>query len=213
MIEPFHQQKKAAARQAAAQHATNAALTGQTEQLTGQGHESLEEEMCSLLPAFRHPVHDALSEYILFVDPAGVSPCKSSKSPWPAVVIDDPHWLQEEFFLCQQQLRALALFPQDEGNVSDSLLIGHTTAASIKTLHSFRRQRAYLVYLHLVRHRGLTRREALSAVRDLFVLPDTAVTLQLLKEEQEEVARRWQRSAPCLTETVLARWKGLLPGT
>ena len=196
--------KQAAAQEAATRFATDMAqaiacyaeLTKQTGLLQHLGQEILEEEMCALLPAYRHPVHDASTEYILFFDPAGL-PAASHQPGLPAALADDTTWLAEELRLC---LQMLAQVNQPEVN-----------PAAGTTLRAFRRQRAYQTYVRLVRHKGMARQEALQIIAALYACANTHEALQMLKDEQEEVVRRWQKGAPCLAETVLSRWRGLLP--
>lgn len=136
-----------------------ASLTGRSEVWAEGGqYESLAEELCSLLPPYRHPVHDVGTEYILFIDPAGLPP------------------------------EGLAAAKADKS-----------------------RRGAYYTYLGLVRRQGLARRKAVERVACLYGFSGYEAALQALREEQDEVVRRWQQSAPCLAETVQQRWRGLLP--
>ena len=162
--------REQAARQAAARFATDAtqavahyaALTGRTELLHENGRVELEEEMCALLPGYRHPVHDEHSEHILFFDPDGL-PMPEPAQPQP---ID----------------------PAERG------------------------QRAFRAYVQLVRGGGLSGRQALTLVRERYAYPDDLSALAALQTELEVVIRRWQRSAPCMVQTLLdTRWRGLLP--
>ena len=169
------QQQKAAALKAAARFATDAdratdlyaALTGQSARLNQGSRETLEEEMCSLLPAYRHPVHDPSTEYILFVDPAGLPPAAASENDPPGCAAPT---------------------------------------------HPKRGQQVYQTYLNLLRSRGLGRQEAMSAVRDLYGYADDSTTLCMLREQREEVLRRWHKAAPCLAETILGRLRRMFPG-
>ena len=169
------QQSKAAAREAAARYATDAdratdlyaELTGQSARLNQGSRETLEEEMCSLLPAYRHPVHDPSTEYILFVDPVGLPLAVTTES-------------------------------------------GSPCAAAPK--HPKLRQQVYQTYLKLLRSKGLGRQEARSAARDLYGCADDSTTLCMLREEREEVLRRWHKAAPCLAETILGRLHRMFPG-
>ena len=170
----MQQQNKAAAREAAARFATDAdratdlyaELTGQSALLNQGSREALEEEMCSLLPAYRHPVHDPSTEYILFVDPAGLPPATASEDDHPDFSVPN---------------------------------------------HPLRRQQAYQTYLKLLRSKGLPRQEALIAVRVLYGYADDHTALCMLKEQREEVLRRWHKAAPCLAETILGRLRGMFP--
>lgn len=74
-----------------------------------------------------------------------------------------------------------------------------------------RQERAYRTYISLVRGKGLSRREAVDTVAALFGFASVEAALQMLRAQQEEALRRWQKSAPCLAETILSRWRGLLP--
>ena len=198
--------KQAAARQAAAHHATDlaqavacyATLTGQTEMLAHHGPETLEEELCSLLPAYRHPVHDASTEYILFVDPAGL-PAAHCQPDLPAVLADDTAWLAEELRGHQQLLAQLTR--QERKSAADWA----------QEIDSFRQQRAYATYVRLVRSKGLARKEALACICSLYACASEKEARNMLYNEQEAVVRRWQKGAPCLVETILSRWRGLLP--
>lgn len=173
-----------------------AELAGQTELLRHHGQEILAEEMCALLPAYRHPVHDASSEYILFFDPAGLL-AASNQPALPAALADDHTWLTEELRSCLQEL---AKVERLEAN-----------PAAGATVRTFRQQRAYQTYVRLVRHKGMARGEALQVTGALYACASPQEARQLLNDEQEEVIRRWQRGAPCLVETILSRWRGLLP--
>lgn len=206
MTEPSDLRKQAAAREAAARFATDisqavacyAALIGHPGTLDQSARESLEEELCSLLPAFRHPVHDTSTEYILFFDPAGL-PAAGSPPALPDMIADDNTWLAEELRCC---LRTLTLWDRRELT---------TAIDGSKEIRIFRQQRAYLLYVRLVRSKGMGRKEALQTVRALYGCADDKEALLLLKDAQEEVVRRWQKGAPCLVETILSRWRGLLP--
>ncbi len=175
-------QKESAARQAAARFATDAvravewyaSLTGRSEQWSAGERDLLEEEMLSLLPAYRHPVHDVSTEYILFIDPSGLPLAETSSD--------------------------------QEGNEEAGETSGWGGQAG-----RFRQERAYLAYVKLVRGKGLSRREAVDTVAALFGFSSVEATLQMLRAQQEEALRRWQKSAPCLAETILSRWRGLLP--
>ncbi len=217
----MQQEKEAAARTAAARYATDknaavalyAALTGQAAACAAGGSEELEEEMLSLLPAYRHPVHDASTEYILFVDPAGVPAEKrgTKKSAFSFDTPDDVDWLHTEWQCCLAELARL-----EEGAVGNRSGRGQAdvvgAGSSDAQVGDFRRQRAYRAYIRLVRSKGLSRQAALQAVEDLYGFSDENTTLQALKAEREAVIRRWQKEAPCLVETILSRWRGLLPG-
>ena len=75
-----------------------------------------------------------------------------------------------------------------------------------------RGQRAYRAYVRLVRGGGLSRRQALARVREQFAYPDDQAALRALATEMDAVILRWQRSAPCMVQTLLdTRWQGLLP--
>lgn len=208
MTEPSDLRKQAAAREAAARFATDlpqavtcyAALIGYPGTLDQPAREALEEELCSLLPPFRHPVHDASSEYILFFDPAGL-PAAESPPSLPPMIADDNTWLAEELRCC---LQMLALW---ERQGMTPAIDGYTT------IRTFRQQRAYRLYVRLVRSKGMGRKEALQTVRALYGCADDKEALLMLKDGQEEVVRRWQKGAPCLVETILSRWRGLLPET
>lgn len=219
----MRQRKEAAAREAAAWFATDAgravelyaALTGRSEQWASGEQETLEEEMLALLPAYRHPVHDASTEYILFVDPAGLPAASSGNLAFPVDALDDAPWLRTEWTLClaelarlEAEIAALRRESAREGQQGAAAALDPAVAA----VSCFRRRRAYYTYIRLVRGQGFSRRQAVHAVAALFGFPCYAAALQLLKAEQEEVVRRWQKSAPCLMETILARWQGLLPG-
>ncbi|MBM9538284.1 hypothetical protein [Desulfobulbus alkaliphilus] len=168
-LQPDQDGRRAAAREAATRYAVDmtaavalfASLTGRAAAwANGENREALMDELCSLLPAYRHPVHDASTEYILFINPAGLPP------NGPA--------------------------PVQAGNT---------------------REAAYQSYLALVRRQGLSRRAAVEKVACMHGYTGYVEALQALREEQEEVVRRWQKSAPCLTETIQQRWRGLLPET
>jgi hypothetical protein len=216
----MQRQKEAAARAAAARYASDkdaavalyAALTGQAAACAAGGSEELEEEMLSLLPAYRHPVHDASTEYILFVDPAGVPAEKpgTKKSAHPFDRPDDVDWLHTEWQCCVAEL--VRLEERAGGNRSGRGQADVVGAGGSETpVSGFRRQRAYQCYIRLVRSKGLSRQAALQAVQTLYGFSDDKATLQALKAEREEVIRRWQEQAPCLVETILSRWQGLLP--
>jgi len=221
----LRQRKQAAAREAAARFATDAAravecyaaLIGRSEQWASGEQEALEEEMLALLPAYRHPVHDASTEYILFVDPAGLPAASSGKAGFPVDALDEAPWLRTEWTLClaelarlEAEIAALRRGSAGEGQKAAAEALDRDPA--VAAVGCFRRRRAYYTYVRLVRGKGFSRQQAVHAVAALFGFSGFAAALQLLKDEQEEVIRRWQKSAPCLMETILARWQGLLPG-
>lgn len=222
----MRQRREAAAREAAARFATDAAravecyavLTGRSEQWASGEQEALEEEMLALLPAYRHPVHDASTEYILFVDPAGLPAAQASGGDpaLPVDALDDVPWLRMEWTLCLAELARLeeeiAALRRGSGREGRQGATALDRDPAVATVGCFRRRRAYYTYIRLVRSKGFSRRQAVNAVAALFGFPNYASALQLLKGEQEEVIRRWQKSAPCLMETILTRWQGLLPG-
>ena len=75
-----------------------------------------------------------------------------------------------------------------------------------------RGQQAFRAYVRLVRGGGLSRRQALARVREQFAYPDDQAALRALTTEMNAVILRWQRSAPCMVQTLLdTRWQGLLP--
>jgi hypothetical protein len=191
-----------------------AALTGRSEQWASGEQEALEEEMLALLPAYRHPVHDASTEYILFVDPAGLPAASSGNAGFPADALDQAPWLRTEWILCLAELARLEaeIAALRRGSCREGQKAAAAALDRDPTVSCFRRQRAYYTYIRLVRGQGFSRQQAVHAVAALFGFPSFAVALQLLKDEQKEVVRRWQKSAPCLMETILARWQGLLPG-
>ncbi len=215
--------KEAAAREAAARFATDAtravelyaALTGRSKQWAGKGQEALTEEMLSLLPAYRHPVHDASTEYILFIDPGGLPPApeRSNNAVFPAVSLDE-EWLRAEWAQCLAELARMEAEIAEMGGRDGQERPQGVTDPSGRgvTVGCFRQQMAYRTYIRLVRSKGFSRRQAVDAVAILFGFPSFAAALQTLRVQQKEVIRRWQQSAPCLMETILARWRGLLPG-
>lgn len=216
--------KEAAAREVAARFATDAtravecyaALTGRSEQWASGEHEALEEEMLALLPAYRHPVHDASTEYILFVDPAGLpaSQASSGNAVFPADALDDAPWHRTEWTLCLAELARLEaeIAELRRGSAKEGQKSAVDALGRDPTVSCFRRRRVYYTYIRLVRGKGFSRQQAVHAVAALFGFSSSAAALQLLKDEQEAVVRRWQKSALCLMETILARWQGLLPG-
>ena len=75
-----------------------------------------------------------------------------------------------------------------------------------------RGQRAFRVYVRLVRGGGMSRRQALTRVREQFAYADDQAALVALAAEMDAVILRWQQCAPCMVQTLLdTRWLGLLP--
>ena len=87
-----------------------------------------------------------------------------------------------------------------------------TSSRPEATSEANRGQRAFRVYVRLVRGGGMSRRQALTRVREQFAYADDQAALVALAAEMDAVILRWQQSAPCMVQTLLdTRWLGLLP--
>lgn len=241
--------KKAAARKAAAKHSTNLALAtveyaSLTKSLdlvaTESGRQSLQDEMLSMLPPYRHPTYNKLTEYMIFFDPNCINITGS--------IYQEPEFIEElkkegvkdalltaikkyvtesepriiDLAQCKNELAKLRTKLLNAKRIYDENINERPETRNSRVVRNLGfstgfaparvdGEKVYFDYVTLVRKKGFTRNEAVEAIRKEYSLNSFNATLKFLYQRRKSILEKWKTQHPSLYPEIKSRLKGLIP--
>ena len=239
--------KKKIACGVAAKHSANltsatieyAHLTGRIE-LVATEYEVLRDEMLSMLPAYRHPTQNGLTEYMIFFDPHCVDITGS--------VYQQPEFIEAleqrrvpgdllaevKKYVRESELRIIEL-----AQCKDELVELKTKFSDARRIYDEHRdkrpevrnafvvqsiglstgfapkrvdaKKVYFDYIRLVRNKGLDRKKALKEIKRIYDLNSENAALKFLYVYRKSLLDRWKLEHPSIYPEIKRRLKGLIP--
>jgi len=208
---------------------------------TQSGREKLQDEMLSIVPPYRHPANNELAEYMIFFDPdcIMVSGMMIYKQPGFIEALDKKgvtddiltaikEYVREselhiiELAKCKDELGELsAIFSEaqlvydvhrdersDKRNALVVQAIGLSTGFAPKRVDE---KKIYFDYVKLVRKKGLSRDEAVEAIRRTYDLASGNAAIKFLTAYRKSILEKWKRSHASIYPEIEKRLKRLIP--
>jgi hypothetical protein len=239
--------KKKIACGVAAKHSANltsatieyAHLTGRIE-LVATEYEVLRDEMLSMLPAYRHPTQNELTEYMIFFDSDCVDITGSGYQPPEFIEALEQRGVPGDLlaevkkYVRESELRIIELAQCKDEIVE--LKTKFSDARRIYDEHRAKRpdvrnafvvqsiglstgfapkrvdaKKLYFDYVRFVRKKGLTRDRAVKEIQRAYALNSHNATVRFLNTHRKSLLEKWKLEHPSMYPEIKSRLKGLIP--